>query len=152
MTKNPMTFKTNEAFMRVVEVMTDKRITTVPIVNLEGTVVGLFTEVGIIKAAVLHQGKNPSLADPIGNYTSHFEKATWVGDDENIANIIVAMVKSATHRVLVGSETQGRLHGIISPQDIVRELLSIQGATGFPPPGGNPTDSGGGGGGGFPKS
>jgi PAS domain S-box-containing protein len=104
-----------------VEFFNKHGISTAPVQNPLGEILGQLTEINLVKALVYYRAG--------GNYTKvihaeeHFEPVFFVNDEDEIAAVLKTIVRAPTHRVLVRDRKE-KVIGIISPKDLLR---SIQG-------------------------
>lgn len=119
MTADPFTILTNEDPNEIHRIFLTKKLTAIPISDQNGNVLGILSEMGLVK--VIAQFRADGNNKKIGSYTSTLEKAAYVEDTESIGNIVKALVNSPTHRVLVRNKAE-KVIGIISPKDLLRML------------------------------
>lgn len=100
---------------RVIEIMVENDVTGVPVINGDGTLVGIVTEKNIL--GLLHDG-----IDDSAKVEDYMTKNVVSFDlDEDLIAICECLVNSHFRRVPVVS--QGKLVGIVSRSDIIRYIL-----------------------------
>lgn len=97
----------------------EKRVTSVPVLSPSGGVVGMLTDMIMVKIIIQH--RQTKKVEKIGNYAAQFLPAVFVAKDATMPEIVKGMVQSATQRVLVHDAT-GKMVGLISPKDLLKIL------------------------------
>lgn len=121
MTKTPAVISDETALEDVMSFFIEKGITSAPVVNRVGRILGVMTDIIMVKAILLSRSKGFE-NDALFNYENLLQTAEFVHEDSGIQEVFKAMVKSPYHRVLVKSD-DGDLLGIISPKDLMRYLV-----------------------------
>jgi len=121
MTANPLMLGSGTDILDAVEFFNKHGVSTAPVQNPLGEILGQLTEINLVKALVHYKAG--------GSYTKvihaeeHFEPVSFVSDEDDIAFVLKTIVRAPTHRVLVRDRKE-KVVGIISPKDLLR---SIQG-------------------------
>ncbi|MES3038805.1 MAG: CBS domain-containing protein [Bdellovibrionota bacterium] len=105
----------------VVKMFLDQGITSSPVINPLGEVLGILTELGLVKAYMLHKAKFHK-SDKVGHHVDLLEPVSAVNVDTPIIHVLVEMIASPTHRLLV-KDKNGKYVGIISPKDLMKAML-----------------------------
>jgi CBS domain-containing protein len=124
MTADPIVLESSTSIMEAVDLFTKNKITSAPVKSTMGEVAGQLTEIGLVRALVLHQ-LQPEKYQKLAHCMDLLEEGSFVDPKDSITTVIKNLIKSPTKRVLV--KTEGRqIHGIISPKDMMRVLLAGQ--------------------------
>ncbi len=86
-----------------------------------GEIAGQMTEIIMVCILVLHQ-LQPDRYKKLSNCLELLDPVQFVAPDDSISDVIKAMVKSVSRRVLVKADGR-KLLGIISPKDLLTPLL-----------------------------
>ena len=124
MTPNPKMIGSGEALLDVISIFLEEGITSCPIINPLGEILGVLTELSLVKAYMLHQARFKK-EDRVGHHIDLLEPVTFVGTEAPIIEILTAMIMNPTHRVLVRNR-HGKIVGIISPKDLMRATIGIE--------------------------
>lgn len=124
MTKNPKTIGSGEELRNTIKLFLESSIHHAPVVTPMGEVLGIFSEFGLVRAALKHFLDNDN-HEKIINHKELLEEAICVYEDDSLDEVVKAMMKSPNRRVLVISVV-GKLSGIISPKDL---LFCLHGET-----------------------
>jgi CBS domain-containing protein len=118
MTKNVVTISPDATLADVAELLGEKRITGMPVVNAEGEVIGIITEKDILNFAYTYTGnlQNTKVKEAMT------EKVVSFTSDTDIDKISLCFSKSDFRRVPIIDE--GKLVGIITRRDIILSLIS----------------------------
>jgi predicted transcriptional regulator len=122
MTPKPVTLESSTTILEAVDTFIKKKYSSVPILTTMGDVGGQLTEMVMVRILVLAQ-LQPDKYKKLVNCLDLLEPAIFVKDDETIAMVIKAMLKSTSRRVLVQGDGR-QIKGIISPKDLLRMLMS----------------------------
>lgn len=122
MTPNPLMVGSGNDILEVVEFFNRHHISSAPVQNPLGQILGQLTEIDLVKALVFYRAN--SEYSKIIHAENYFQPVSFVRDTDEIPQVLKVLVKAATHRVLV-MDRQEKVVGIISPKDLLR---SIQGA------------------------
>lgn len=96
-------------------------VSTAPVLDHSGEVIGMVTELALVKAFI-RQGLKDLKVVRVGHFSEEFVEASFVTQNMPIAGVIKALINAPTHRVVVQSLGKNVV-GIISPKDIMRLLL-----------------------------
>lgn len=121
MTSNPLMLGSGTDILDAVEFFNKHGISSAPVQNPLGEILGQLTEINLVKALVHYRAK--SEYSKVIHAESLFEPIYFVEGNDDIATVLKIIVKAPTHRVLV-KDAKGKVTGIISPKDLLR---SIQG-------------------------
>lgn len=121
MTKDPLGLESSTDIMKAVELFTSKKFTAVPVLSSLGEIVGMLTELGLVRIIVLHQVQ-PEKYKKLANCLEFLEPVEEVSPKDSMLEILQAMLKSRHRRILVKSDGR-RVHGIISPKDLIKHLV-----------------------------
>ncbi|GIL17785.1 MAG: hypothetical protein BroJett040_15360 [Oligoflexia bacterium] len=120
MTTNLRSIGSGEELRDTVKFFLESGIHYAPVVTPIGEVLGLFSEFGLLKAA-LRNYLDSDKHDKVINHRDLLEEAPSVYEDSSLDEVVKALLKSPTRRVLVTS-VSGKLTGIISPKDLLFSL------------------------------
>lgn len=124
MTPNPKFISSGEELRRATELFFENNIHFAPIVTPNKEVLGLLSEIGLVKAA-LKRYLDPDANEKVIHHRELYEVAVFVEETDSMELVVKAMMKSENHRVLVRNR-QGLMVGIISPKDILRLVTGQQ--------------------------
>lgn len=117
MSKNPKSIGSGEELRNTIKLFLESTIHFAPVVTPMGEVLGVFSEYGLVRAALRHFLDNDN-HEKIINHRDLLDEAVCVYEDDSLDEVIKAMMKTPTRRVLVVS-VAGKLTGIISPKDLL---------------------------------
>jgi PAS domain S-box-containing protein len=123
MTANPKFIGSGEDLKTATQLFFENNIHYAPIVTPTKEVLGILSEMSLIKAA-LKQYLEPNLHEKVVHHKDIFEEASFVQETSSIDEVVKAITAVPCHRVLVRN-MQGVLVGIIAPKDIL-SLVSGQ--------------------------
>ena len=136
MTKGVITVSKYERIMHVADILTEKNISGLPVVDKENKVVGIITQADILSmigvsrdhtfkdllkymlGEPLHERK---IGDLVGDIMT--SPALTIKPDANIADAVRIMDEKRIRRLTVTNE-QGQLLGIITRADILKAVIS----------------------------
>lgn len=131
MTPNPKFIGSGEDLKTATQLFFDNNIHYAPVVTPTKEVLGLFSEMGLVKAA-LKQYLEPEQYDKVYHHKDLFNQAVFVPETATLDDVVKAITKADSNRVLVQNK-QGLLVGIIAPKDILalvsgqtRQSLSLK--------------------------
>lgn len=124
MTAEPLTVQTSDELKHVIDLFMSNAIHCAPVLSTGGDIMGILTDVALVKAS-LRRYLDPDKHEKVAHHGDLLEAAMIVEDDEPLQNVVKALLKSETNRVLVVNKQQ-RLLGIISPKDMVRFVTGEQ--------------------------
>lgn len=119
MTPDPLVVGSGMEIMEAVEFFNKHHISSAPVKNPVGDILGQLTEIDLVKALVQYQA-NTDYSKVI-HAEELFEPVIFVNETDPLADVLRALIKSPTYRVLV-RDRQDRVVGIISPKDILRTI------------------------------
>lgn len=116
MTKNVVTVKSDTPIDRALELLIEKNITGLPVVNDDRTLIGIISEKDMLKLL-------PSQEDESAAIVADFmtKEITCFDQDEDLIAICECLVNNNFRRVPIVSN--GKLVGIISRRDIIKYIL-----------------------------
>jgi PAS domain S-box-containing protein len=117
MTPNPKFIGSGEDLKTATQLFFDNNIHFAPVLTPNKEVIGLLSEMGLVKAA-LKQYLEPTMHDKVVHHREQLEEVTFVEEDSSLDDVVKAIIKCPCHRVLVRNK-QGLLVGIIAPKDIL---------------------------------
>lgn len=121
MTPQPYIISTAMDIMEAAAFYTSHSITTAPVQNPLGEIMGLLSDIDLLKAVVQYKTSAKSGHTKIIHAQEWFEPAMFIADTDGVAEVVKSLVVSPTHRVLVRDKNK-KLVGIISPKDLLRSL------------------------------
>ncbi len=121
MTSNPLMLGSGTDILEAVEFFNKHHITTAPVQNPLGEILGLLTEIDLVKALVHYRAKGDY--SKVIHAQDLFEPVFFVDEYDDVAAVLKSIIRAPSHRVLV-KNTKAKIVGIISPKDLLR---SIQG-------------------------
>ncbi|OQW52377.1 MAG: hypothetical protein A4S09_08450 [Proteobacteria bacterium SG_bin7] len=121
MTPNPKMVGSGEGLQDVIKLFLEQGITSSPVINPVGEILGALTELGLVKAYMLHKLKLMK-NDRVGHHIDLLEPISYIDINTPVADALRAMLASPTHRLLVRDE-KNKVVGIISPKDLMRGML-----------------------------
>ena len=124
MTPNPKMIGSGESLLDVIRVFLEEGITSCPIINPLGEILGVLTELGLVKAYMLHQARFKK-EDRVGHHIDLLDPVSFVSPESPIIEILTAMIMNPTHRVLVRNR-HNKIVGIISPKDLMRATIGVE--------------------------
>lgn len=120
MTSNILFLTDEMPISEAVQTFVENRITSAPVLKGEKDVLGQLTEMGLVRALVLHQ-LQPAKFNQIAHCGDLLGEATYVTETDPMAKVISTMIASSAKRVLVKGK-DGSIVGIISPKDLLKAL------------------------------
>jgi PAS domain S-box-containing protein len=124
MTEKPMHVQSGASIMEATDFFLEKEVTSAPVINPLGELLGVLTDLGLVKSFLL-QHASISKHDKIAHHLEVLEKAEFVSEETAVLDVVKAMIKAKAHRVLVVND-KGKLTGIVSPTDILLFLKGQQ--------------------------
>lgn len=120
MTPNPKMVGSGDSLTDVVTLFLSQGITSSPVINPLGEVLGVLTEISLVKAFMLHKAKLQK-SDKVGHHIDLLEPVTYLDLHASLVDAIKIMIASPTHRLLV-RDSKMKIVGIISPKDLMRAM------------------------------
>jgi PAS domain S-box-containing protein len=124
MTPNPKMIGSGEPLLEVIRLFLEEGITSCPIVNPLGEILGVLTELSLVKAYMLHQARFKK-EDRVGHHIDLLDPIHYVSTEAPIIEILTAMIMTPTHRLLVQNR-HAKIVGIISPKDLMRATIGVE--------------------------
>lgn len=119
MTPNPLMLGSGTDLNDAVEFFNKYKVSSAPVQNPLGEVLGQLTEFDLVKAVV--RCRADSNYCKVIHAEEFFEPVFFVNEGDEIPIVLRMMMKSPTHRVLV-KDVKGKIIGIISPKDLLRSI------------------------------
>jgi PAS domain S-box-containing protein len=120
MTPNPKMVGSGDSLQDVIHLFLEQGITSSPVINPLGEILGVLSELSLVKAYMLHKAKFHK-SDKVGHHIDLLEPATYVDPSLPIIEVLRSMISAPTHRLLV-KDSKGKVVGIISPKDLMRAV------------------------------
>lgn len=120
MTSDPVTLESSTDIPAAVTLFVSKKITSVPLIDTMGEVVGQLSELVLVRILVMYQ-LQPNKFSKLAHCIDLLETPIFVDPNDSISVVLKAILKSPSRRVLVRSAGR-KIHGIISPKDLLRVL------------------------------
>jgi PAS domain S-box-containing protein len=121
MTPNPKMVASGESLQDTIVLFLSQGITSSPVVNPLGEILGVLTELSLVKAYMLHRAKL-SRSDKIGHHLDLLEPVAYVNQHSALGDVLKEMISSPSHRLLV-KDNRDKVVGILSPKDLMRAML-----------------------------
>ena len=120
MAKDVITVTPDMEVIQAIKIMLDNKITSVPVLDERGELIGLFSEKDGVKS-VIESSYNQSMD---GKVRDNMTKDTPVIDAEkSVIDAAIQFQETATRSLPVFQE--GRMVGIISRADVMRALINL---------------------------
>lgn len=119
MTPNPLMLGSGMDILDAVEFFNRHHISSAPVQNPLGEILGQLTEIDLVKALVRYRASSDYCK--VIHAESFFEPVYFVQDTDNVATVLKTMVRAPSHRVLV-KDKNGKVGGIIAPKDLLRTI------------------------------
>ena len=124
MTPEPKHIQSGERLLDTIGLFFQNNIHYAPVITPTGEILGLLSEVSLVKAALRHY-LDPGKNEKVYAHKDLLDPVFFVQDNDSIDDVVKAIMKSPSKRVLV-KDFKDRLCGIISPKDILRFLAGEQ--------------------------
>lgn len=124
MTPEPKHIQSGERLLDTIGLFFQNNIHYAPVITPTGEILGLLSEVSLVKAALRHY-LDPGKNEKVYAHKDLLDPVVFVQDNDSIDDVVKAIMKSPSKRVLV-KDFKDRLCGIISPKDILRFLAGEQ--------------------------
>ncbi len=119
MTKNIFTLKKNVSVVAAIKAILDHKITSAPVIDEEGRLIGMFSEKDSIKV-VLDAAYNQDMGGTVGEFMA--TGIETVQQEDNIVELAERFQNSAMRSFPVMDED--KLVGVISRTDVLRALVN----------------------------
>ncbi len=117
MTRKPISVLSSDSLNSVAKVFMDNQISTAPVENPLGQVMGVLTELSLTRALLrVHTGD--SELDLVHHHNELLEPPYLIDSDASIIEVVNSMLNAPNHRIYV-QNNMGNIIGIISPVDIL---------------------------------
>lgn len=120
MTHSPLVVHTSDTLRHCASLFTANKLSTIPVVDVQNRVVGVVSEVSLLKTYIKAKSTH-SLDDKIIAHKEMIEPIVHVQDKDDINTVVQAALRSPYHRVIVLDDAD-HLLGVISPKDILSVL------------------------------
>jgi PAS domain S-box-containing protein len=121
MTPNPKMVQSGASLQEVIELFLDQGITSSPVVNPLGEILGVLSELSLVKAYMIHKAKLHK-NDRVGHHIDLLDPVAYVNMHAPIIDVLKEMIWAPTHRLLVKGDKE-KIVGIISPKDLMRAMI-----------------------------
>lgn len=121
MTPNPKMIGSGENLNEVIGLFLSQGITSSPVINPLGEILGVLSELSLAKAYMLHKAKF-SKSDKVGHHIELLDPVSYVSLSAPLIDVLKEMISSPTHRLLV-RDPKDKVVGIISPKDLMRAMI-----------------------------
>lgn len=121
MTSNPKMIGSGDHLKDVLQLFLENGITSSPVINPLGEILGMLSELTLLKAYMLHKTKFLK-SDKVGHHIDLLEPVSFVNVRASLADVLREMIATPTHRLLV-KDDKDKVVGIISPKDLMRAML-----------------------------
>ena len=116
MTKDVISVKRETPIYKAVELMAEKNITGIPVVEDDMTLVGILSEKDVLR---LFYDKGNEAGKTVDDFMT--QPAIFFTEDESLLDVCDCLINNPFRRVPVASK--GKLVGIISRKDIICECI-----------------------------
>jgi CBS domain-containing protein len=118
MSSDLVVLRKNQTFRDAIELLTERRLTVLPVVNSRGKLIGLLTEKEVLGACKSLKSEVPNFLDrPI-----RFKKDVYTADLMTPMEKIKAILAHKPFRHLPIVDNKGVLRGIITRRDLIRVM------------------------------
>ena len=123
MTSDPIIIQSGSDVRDQLKLFLDNDITSAPVLNPLGEILGSLNEVGLIKSYLVHkiQQKENNQNMKVIHHKELLEPTEIVKETELATEVIRLMISSPNHRVVVVNNMK-QVTGVISPKDILKFL------------------------------
>ncbi len=123
MTPNLKTVASGDTLEDIIKLFLEQGITSSPVKNPLGETLGVFTELSLLKAFMLHKTKFGK-SDRVGHHIELFDEAVYINASAPLSEVVKLLIQSSNHRLLVQDDKK-KVIGIISPKDIMRAMIGV---------------------------
>ncbi|MCB0366317.1 MAG: CBS domain-containing protein [Bdellovibrionaceae bacterium] len=120
MTKDVFTIDAAEELADVVKDFVEHGVSTVPVLDHMGDVLGLMSEMSLV-SAFIRQNLGDEKHRRVGHHSEQLADPVFVVEETPVAEVVKQLIHSPVHRVLVKNKAE-KLCGIISPKDLLSFL------------------------------
>lgn len=120
MTKDPVVIPVANDIQKTIELFLEVGMTSVPVIDNYGKLVGTLTEMNLITAFFRLETRKDG-KDKIIHHVDLLEPIETATETDLLSDLIKKMVKAKSHRVVV-LDKRGRVVGIISPKDVLKAV------------------------------
>jgi len=124
MTHDPRYIQSGERLIDTIDLFFKSNIHFAPVITPVGEILGLLSEVSLIKASLRHY-LAPEKNEKVYDHKDLLEPAHFVKETDSIDEVVRTLIKSTSKRVLV-LDDKLQLTGIISPKDILRFVTGME--------------------------
>jgi len=121
MTPNPKMVASGASLHEVIELFLEQGITSSPVINPLGEILGVLSELSLVKAYMIHKAKLQK-GDKVGHHLDLLDPVAYVHMHSPIISVLKEMIWAPTHRLLV-RDGKEKIVGIISPKDLMRAMI-----------------------------
>jgi PAS domain S-box-containing protein len=121
MTAKPICLDAAMELKSAMRLFLDHHITSAPVLDAKGKVLGVLTELDLVKGILRHHVELSEHA-AIRDHMDLLEEAVCVDETATVTVILKSIVKATAHRVIVVDRIQ-RVVGIISPKDVLKLVM-----------------------------
>ena len=120
MTRDPITVSVDRDIDSVARLFEEKRITSTPVVDRKGELVGILSEL-VLMRLLLSQMATPQRKVLVSEHLSQLHPVSMIDEGASLKTAVMELLKSPTHRVVVTTKS-GDVVGVVSPKDILAVL------------------------------
>lgn len=120
MTPNPKMIQSGDSLQDVVKLFIEQGISSSPVINPLGEVLGFLTELGLVKAYTLHKTKFQK-NNKVGHHIELLEPVTFVDQGVTLSELFREIIAAPTHRLLV-TDDKKKILGIVTLKDLMRAM------------------------------
>lgn len=121
MSASPPLLRSDRTLEEAQKLMTENALVAVPVVNPAGVIMGVLSDLGLLKCFLKRSQATPNLIF-VGNYATEFEKIQTIAEDEAITEAFRRMLSSASKRIFVLRENE--IVGRLEPSDLYDFMAS----------------------------
>lgn len=121
MTSAPKMIQSGDSLQDVIKLFLNLGITSSPVINPLGEILGILTELSLVKCYMLHKAKFHK-NDKVGHHIEHLRPVHYINSEASLSDVVREIIASPTNRLLVLNDKK-KVVGIISPKDLMRAML-----------------------------
>lgn len=121
MTSEPKMIQSGDTLLDVIKLFLSLGITSSPVINPLGEILGILTELSLVKCYMLHKAKFHT-NNKVGHHLSHLQPVHYIYAEASLSEVVKEIIASPTNRLLVLNDKK-KVVGIISPKDLMRAML-----------------------------